>query len=161
MNIRNVLESDYIPIVAVIDEWWGGRKMADMLPKLFFQHFTHTSFIVEQGKERIGFLIGFVSQTDMNQAYIHFVGVHPSYRKATIATQLYEKFFDKVRELGCTEVRCVTSPVNRTSIAFHTRLGFRMEAGDRLVDGISVTTNYDGKGQDRVLFVKKFSLLDK
>ncbi|MCR8842295.1 GNAT family N-acetyltransferase [Paenibacillus sp. SC116] len=72
-----------------------------------------------------------------------------------VATQLYEKFFDIVRDLGCTEVRCVTSPVNRISIAFHTRLGFRMEVGDSLVDDIPVMANYDGKGQDRVLFVRK------
>lgn len=33
-------------------------------------------------------------------------------------------------------VRCVTSPVNKTSIAYHTRLGFNIEEGDKLIDGI-------------------------
>ncbi|USG68317.1 GNAT family N-acetyltransferase [Brevibacillus ruminantium] len=154
MNIRHVRESDYVPVISVINDWWGGRQMADMLPKLFFQHFQDTSLVMEKEGELLGFLIGLVSQTDPNQAYIHFVGVHPAYRKDGIAKQLYELFFEKVKRKGCRTVRCVTSPVNKVSIAFHTRMGFQVEMGDGEVDGVPVTTNYDGKGHDRVLFLK-------
>jgi hypothetical protein len=62
MNVRRVIESDYIPVISVIDDWWGGRHMADMLPKLFFKHFQDTSFVAEQDGQIIGILIGFVSQ---------------------------------------------------------------------------------------------------
>lgn len=44
--------------------------------KLFFEHFTHTSFIAEKNGELIGFLIGFLSQPHTDEAYIHFVGIH-------------------------------------------------------------------------------------
>ncbi|MCR8987876.1 GNAT family N-acetyltransferase [Brevibacillus laterosporus] len=50
--------------------------MADVLPKLFFEHFTHISFIAEKNGELIGFLIGFLSQIHTDEAYIHFVGIH-------------------------------------------------------------------------------------
>jgi ribosomal protein S18 acetylase RimI-like enzyme len=155
MNLRQVLESDYIPVITVIDDWWGGRHMADMLPKLFFQHFQDTSFIAEQDNEIVGFLIGFVSQTHPTESYIHFIGVHPEHRKDGIAKLLYQMFFDKVQDKGCKIVRCVTSPVNKTSIAFHTRMGFQIVKGTSEVDSVPVTVDYDGKGQDRVLFVKK------
>lgn len=52
-------------------------------------------------------------------------------------------------------VRCVTSPVNKTSIAYHKKMGFDIEEGNKQIDGVEVTTNYDGKGQDRVCFVKQ------
>jgi hypothetical protein len=39
MGIRNIEETDYIPVITVLNGWWGGRNMADMLPKLFFQYF--------------------------------------------------------------------------------------------------------------------------
>ena len=39
IRIRNAEPSDYPPIISVINEWWGGRNMADILPKLFFVHF--------------------------------------------------------------------------------------------------------------------------
>ncbi|CAG7648339.1 putative protein YqjY [Paenibacillus solanacearum] len=155
MDFRNVRELDYIPVISIIDNWWGGRHMADMLPKLFFQHFQDTSFVAEQDGQIIGFLIGLVSQSIPTEAYVHFIGVHPDCRKDGVAKYLYQMFFEKIREKGCNVVRCVTSPINKTSIAFHTRMGFQIEKGTGEVDGVPVTMNYDGIGQDRVLFVKE------
>ena len=155
MNIRYVKGSDYYVISPLINEWWGGRNMADLLPKLFFDHFTNTSFIAEMEGEIVGFLIGFLSQTHSDEAYIHFVGIHPSYRKQNLGKKLYEEFFKTVQENGRNIVRCVTSPVNKVSIAYHTKMGFKIEDGDGFVDGVSVHTGYDGSNQDRVLFVKE------
>lgn len=153
-RLRPVEPDDYPPIIAVIDSWWGGRHMADMLPKLFFVHFRDTSFIADENGERLGFLIGFISQSCPNEAYIHFVGVHPDHRKRGIGEALYTRFFEAARARGCDTVRCVTSPVNKGSIAFHTRMGFTPEPGDTEIDGIPVNANYDGQGEDRVCFVK-------
>nr|WP_283249450.1 GNAT family N-acetyltransferase [Bacillus sp. FJAT-49736] len=153
--IRNIQSSDYKKIISVVDMWWGGRRMSDMLPKLFFVHFQQTSFVVVEDGDIVGFLVGFQSQTYSKEAYIHFVGVHPEYRKAGVARELYERFFEIGKQLGCDTVRCVTSPVNKTSIAYHTRMGFVMEEGDALQDGVPVHTDYDGRGGSRVLFVKK------
>jgi hypothetical protein len=33
-RIRPLRPSDHAPLIAVIDEWWGGRPMAQMLPRL-------------------------------------------------------------------------------------------------------------------------------
>jgi len=60
MEIRFVTGSDYFVISPLLNEWWGGRNMSDMLPKLFFDHFTNTSFIAENNGKIIGFLIGFL-----------------------------------------------------------------------------------------------------
>lgn len=129
--------------------------MSDMLPKLFFDHFTNTSFVVEKEGEIVGFLIGFLSQSYSNEAYIHFIGVHPDYRRHNIGKKLYNEFFNKVKQNGCKIVRCVTSPVNKVSIAYHTKMGFVIEKGDKTINGVSVNTDYDGPNQDRVLFVKE------
>ena len=55
MLIRNATESDYFNVVSVINEWWGGRQMAAMLPRLFFKHFSETSYILEENGKMIGF----------------------------------------------------------------------------------------------------------
>ena len=47
-RIRPLRPSDHDPVIAVIDEWWGGRPMAHMLPRLFFDHFTDTSFAADR-----------------------------------------------------------------------------------------------------------------
>ncbi|MBN8210529.1 GNAT family N-acetyltransferase [Bacillus sp. NTK071] len=155
MQIRNVKQSDYYVISPIINEWWNGRQMADMLPKLFFDHFTSTSFVAEEDGEVIGFLIGFLSQTHLHEGYIHFVGVHPKYRGRNIGKQLYYEFFKTIKLYGRSIVRCVTSPVNKASIAYHIRMGFEIEGGNRVVNGIAVHSNYDGPDRERVVFVKK------
>jgi len=157
MMIRNIQDSDYKKVISVIDEWWGGRHMADMLPKLFFVHFQSTSFIAEENGEIIGFLVGFLSQTKRNEAYIHFIGVHPDYRKLGIARKLSELFFETIKQSSCDTERCVTSPKNKTSIDFHTRLGFEVEDGDTVLNGVSIHSDYDGRGGSRVLFVRRLT----
>jgi len=155
-RIRHAEPSDYQQIITVVNDWWGGRRMSDMLPRLFFVHFQLTSFVAEQDGKIVGFVTGFVSQTFPDEAYIHFVGVDPKYRKSGLARALYEKFFTTVSNLGCRTVRCVTSPVNKASIAFHRSLGFSVKSNDseKTIDGISVFEGYDGEGEDRVLFYK-------
>ncbi|HBY95306.1 MAG: GNAT family N-acetyltransferase [Ardenticatenaceae bacterium] len=154
MIIRTAEPTDYAPVIAVVDDWWGGRHMSAMLPKLFFIHFRETTLVAEEDRELVGFLSGFLSQTDPEEAYIHFVGVNPEYRQAGVGRLLYERFFEVARRHGRHLVRCVTSPVNKSSIAFHTHMGFGIVSGNGEVDGISVHRNYDGQGEDRVLFVK-------
>jgi GNAT superfamily N-acetyltransferase len=151
---RHAEASDYQPVISVVNEWWEGRIMADMLPRLFFVHFRQTSFVVENDGDIIGFLIGFASQTFADEAYIHFVGVHPDYRKNGLGRALYERFFQAVKELGRSRISCVTSPLNKGSVAFHLRMGFSMEPSEKIVEGMSVVTDYDGRGEDRVVFSK-------
>ena len=64
MRIRHAEPADHARVAGVIDEWWGGRRMRDMLPRLFFTHFRDTSFVAEDDLgELAGFLCGFLSQT--------------------------------------------------------------------------------------------------
>ena len=152
MNVRHAEPGDYSPIIAAVDDWWGGRHMAGMLPRLYFTPFRPTSFVVEDDGAVRAFLIGFVSQTQPSQAYIHFVGVDPAYRTRGLGRLLHERFFEAVKLQGCSEVLCVTSPLNKGSIAFHGRMGFEVLPGDAQVDGVHVTTDYDGRGESRVRF---------
>ena len=89
---------------------------------------------------------GFLSQAAEDEAYIHFVGVTPEDRGEGLGRTLYERFFDEVRAQGRSIVRCVTSPLNQGSLAFHEALGFEVER---------IAEDYDGPGEDRALLVKQ------
>ena len=144
--IRHPEPDDHARVAAVVDDWWGGRRMREMLPRLFFVHFTDTSFVAEDERELVGFLIGFLSQSRSDEAYIHFVGVHPKLRGGGLGRELYERFFAAAGANGRSLVRAVTSPVNEGSILFHRQMGFETER---------VAENYDGSGEDRMLFVRR------
>jgi ribosomal protein S18 acetylase RimI-like enzyme len=154
-RIRTLTVEDYEHVAAVVDEWWGGRPIRALLPRLFFEHFNPTSFAIGSSAELQAFLVGFVSQTHPSTAYIHFVGVNPSSRARGLGRKLYEHYFQVVRALGCTEVHCITSPVNTGSIAFHRKMGFELLPGSGEVGGIPVALNHAGEGQHRVRFQKK------
>src|SRR5947207_14325582 len=143
-GIRHAEPGDYAAIIGVVDDWWGGRAMAAMLPKLFFVHFHDTSFVAEDDGELSGFICGFRSQTFEPEAYVHFVGVDPGRRGSGLGRLLYERFFEAVRPRAI--VRAVTSPANEPSLAFHRALGFDVE---RIDDA------YDGRGEPRALLVKR------
>lgn len=148
-TIRHAQPSDYGRVIQHVNAWWDGREMAPMLPQLFFVHFEGTSFVAEAEDGTLaGFIVGFLSQTDPREAYVHFVGVSPEARGTGLGRALYERFFAAASDDGRTLVRCVTSPVNESSVAFHRALGFDVDR---------VAKDYDGPGEDRVLLLKRLS----
>lgn len=158
LRLRHVERSDYARVLAVVDQWWGGRRVSGRLSHVFFVHFRPTSFLFECDDELLAFVLGFISQTTPNEAYIHFLGVHPDYRNLGLARRLCERFFAVVNLRGCDTVRSHTSPQNQASIAFHAAMRFDIDPGDDIVDGAPVWRDYAGPGQHRVRFVRHLGL---
>ncbi|WP_431965819.1 N-acetyltransferase family protein [Nocardia sp. bgisy134] len=147
VRLRPATSGDYEAVVGVVDAWWG-RPVAAALPRLFFDHFAATSLVAECDSEPVGFLVGFFSPDHSDEAYIHFVGVHPGRRGSGLARRLYQRFIDAARRDGRTVIRAITSPRNTNSIAFHEAMGF--EVHDTVRD-------YNGPGRDMVTFVLSLS----
>jgi ribosomal protein S18 acetylase RimI-like enzyme len=113
------------------------------LPRLFLDHFHHTSLVVDGPGGLVAFLIGVLSPAGPRQAYLHFAGVAPQTRRQGLAELLCAEFFALARAGGRTTVSAATSPVTTGSTAFHRAMGF------------SVTgplADYHGPGQDLVRF---------
>jgi ribosomal protein S18 acetylase RimI-like enzyme len=152
-TLRELREEDYDSLVGQLNDWWGGREVRSLVPRLFFQHFLPLSTLaVGATGAPVAFLVGFISQTDPAVAYVHFVGVHPAARRSGLGRRLYERFFEQARERGAQVVHAVTSPANHGSIAFHTRMGFVAKPGPAEANGVPYHPDYDGPGDDRVTF---------
>jgi ribosomal protein S18 acetylase RimI-like enzyme len=141
MDVRPAAPADYDRIIAVVDDWWG-REIHTALPRLFLDHFHRTSLVAETGDDLAGFVVGFLSPSVPDTAYIHFAGVNPAFRGTGLARRLYEAFFALARADGRTTVRALTSPQNTASIAFHRAMGF----------GTADAVSHDGPAKDKVLF---------
>lgn len=158
---RMARPEDYDAIAAVVNDWWGGRDILPALPRLFLDHFYRTSLVIDPpggadgggagsgpagGAEPgvpLAFLIGILSPSQAELAYIHFVGVAPAARGRGVARQLYAEFFELARADGRRAVCAITAPVNTGSIAFHQQLGFEVTGP---------VADYEGPGRDYVLF---------
>jgi GNAT superfamily N-acetyltransferase len=158
INIRQGRPSDHENVVSVMPDWWGGRDLSSSVLKVFFIHFRNTTYVAEINNDLAGFLVGFLSQSEENVGYIHFIGVHPNYRKGGIGRLLYEKFYDVCMTSSRSVVKSCTSPINKLSIDFHLHMGFIIEPGDGTVDGMTVTMDFLRKDDPKVLFRKE---LDK
>jgi ribosomal protein S18 acetylase RimI-like enzyme len=140
--LRPARAADYDTIATVVDDWWG-RPILSSLPRLFLDHFHRTSIIAEGPEGLNGFLVGILSPSERDQAYIHFAGVDPQVRKNGLARTLYDQFFQIARSHDRRVVTAITSPVNTASIAFHRRLGFTV---------IGPVSDYNGPGRDLIVF---------
>ena len=145
IRLRTATAADYDPIIAVVDDWWG-RPIRGALPRVFLDHFHATSAIAESDGELSGFLIGFLSPSEPDAAYIHFVGVHPHLRGNGLARILYERFFALARANTRQVVRAITAPQNAGSIAFHTAMGFTVTPP---------IPDYDGEDSPKVAFERR------
>jgi len=154
-TISNIESSDYDLIIGNLNEWWGGRNMTDMLPRLFFKHFNKTSFIIKNETEVLGFIIGIVSQGNSPLGYVHFIGVNPNFRNKNIGKKLYHAYFDEMKNYNIKKIECVTSPDNENSITFHKNIGFIALKGNKEKNGITYFEHYDGENEHRVVFHKK------
>jgi ribosomal protein S18 acetylase RimI-like enzyme len=152
LTVRNSEPADHKRIISVMKDWWGGRDLTWMLPKLFLVHFCDTSFIIEKEEDLMAFLIGFLSQSKTNEGYIHLVGVHPNYRGMGIGEFLYHRFFQICKANSRDTIRSCTSPVNKGSIEFHRKIGFNILQGNADVDGVQVSLDYNLFGDSKVLF---------
>jgi hypothetical protein len=158
VSIRNARPSDHEKVISVMPEWWDGRDLSSSVLKVFFIHFSNTTFIAEINDELVGFLVGFMSQSEENVGYVHFAGVHPRFRKSGIGSLLVEKFYEACKTNNRSIVKSCTSPINKLSIAFHIKMGCAIEPGDGIIDGVPVTLNYLGKDNPKVLFRKELNI---
>jgi L-amino acid N-acyltransferase YncA len=155
---RRPTEADYPTIVRVINDWWGGRNMDVLLPRLWLQHFTGTSWLAEtQDGKLCGFLVGFHSPDKPDVAYCRLIATNPNQRLHGLGRALYERFFEDALVAGRHEVRAITWPGNRASIAFHRALGFEVEAGpgSQNLYGTPAQAGYDFDREDRAILVRK------
>src|SRR5438105_4646217 len=109
--LRPLERGDRPRVTAVADDWWG-RPVAGLLPRPFFSEFRNTSFVLERDGELVAFLVGFLSQTNADEAYIHAVAVAPAWRGRGLARLLYQRFGDVAKRQGRRRIRAITSPIN-------------------------------------------------
>lgn len=158
LRFRRPVEADHPFLVDRVDEWWGGRKLHQLLPRLWLQHFTGTSWVVEDANGAIvGFLVGFISPDHPDIAYIHMVATSPNHRGAGLGRALYERFFADVRSRGVRRVKAITWPGNRVSVGFHRAMGFVPDEGPgtQRLYGAPAYPDYDAEGDDRVVFSRE------
>jgi ribosomal protein S18 acetylase RimI-like enzyme len=119
--------------------------------RLFFEQLG-ASGVYASARDRpglmVGVLLGLVSETEPDLAYVHFHMVDPAWRGRGVGSALYAEFAARAHARGCSRIRALASPSRTGSIAFHEALGFvgRLHPG------------HLGPGEDRIVFERSLPL---
>ena len=156
-KIKNTSEEDFVEIAELADNCSPMETERNSIYHIFTKFFKSTSLVAEFPSGNIaGFILGFISQENPEEAYIHMLGVDPKVRGKGIGRKLVETFLDSVALKGCKKVYLITKPINWNSISFYRKLGFLEDkSGDTMnIMGVTAIRNYDGKGEHMVVFYK-------
>lgn len=164
IRLRRPTEADYRVIAAVVDDWWDGKVLQGLLPRVWFRHFADTSWIAKIADPRhqadvptiAGFLIGFVSPADSAIGVIQALGVDPRRRRIGVGKALVEAFATDASTAGATVLETLIWPGNRRSLPFLAALGFGVDPdpGARPIYGIPAIEGYDFGTEDRARFTR-------
>ncbi|HEY3567722.1 MAG TPA: GNAT family N-acetyltransferase [Thermoanaerobaculia bacterium] len=149
LPITKLTKEDFDQIIEQIEVFWGvtNDKLLYVHHPMFLYEFGDTAYVVKDGDKVVGYLFGFISQTDPQTAYGHVIACHPDYRGRGVVETLMWRFGKETQERGCTRAKAIIFPKNFRSLLFHMKMGFEPEGvGDG--NGVRVVKDYWGKGID-------------
>ena len=154
--LRRPTAGDYAPIVTAADDWWGRRVVPGVLSRLWFEHFTGTSWIAETpDRELAGVLVGFASPDHPADLVIVAAAVHPALRRRGVGRRLHEAAATDARERGATRLVEPAWPGDPVSIGFLRAIGFVPEdrPGTRRLYGVPAWPDQEFGREDRAIMI--------
>ena len=153
MNI-SPLRTDLIPDVLALMElgspYIRARTESDYW--LYATLFSSTCPIALIDDTVVGAVMAFRSQDHRDDVYVQDVMTHPQYRQQGISTTLLSAVKDRATSWGCTRLYLTSEPGNTPAHTAWIRMGFTNVPGDRIANGVSVTSNFKGPGKDRAVY---------
>jgi GNAT superfamily N-acetyltransferase len=154
-TLRHPDETDHPGIAAVIEEWFGGRRVGHLAGRSWFRHVGSTSWIASEPDGRpVGILLGYRSQDHPDEAVVHLLGVDPNRRRRGIGRQLVDAFVDEARRRGSGSVVALAWPGEPPAAAFFRATGFTADdgPGSRNIHGVRAFKDLEAPGDDRIVF---------
>ncbi len=146
---RPLVAADFVAARAVAEAWFG-HPVGLTLHRLFFDQLGPGGvWIARADGSPAGFLLGMVSLSEPDLAYVHLHAVDPTLRGQGVGATLYRWFGEQAMAKGCTRIRALAAPQREGSIAFHRALAF---------DG-PLVADYLGAGEDRIVFERSLPIL--
>lgn len=157
-EIRNAEEGDFIQISQLAENCRPMVSERNSIYHIFVKFFKKTCFVVEntENKTISGFLLGFISQDNINEAYVHLLCVDVSLRGEGLALKILDRFIEDVSSMGCSKISLISKPKNKRAIKFYLKHGFKSQISKQTVEeeGINIFRGYDGPGCDKIVFYK-------
>ncbi|WP_245563582.1 GNAT family N-acetyltransferase [Longispora albida] len=100
----------------------------------------------------VGAAIGLAGPDDPGGVYVQDLLVRPGHRRRGVAGLLLAELERQARLAGARRVWLTSEPANTAAHATWTGFGFTNLPGDRIVEGVSVTSDFKGPGKHRAVY---------
>jgi hypothetical protein len=153
VRYRQPTEADHPRLVAAVDDWWGGRHVRQLLPRLWFRHFAGTSGWPSRRTAEPPGSSSAVSPDRPDEAIVHLVGVTRACAGG-IGRELEAR--SPPTRGPWRRVTATVPPGDPIALRFHLAVAFRVVEDPRTtpIYGTPAVADYDGPGADRVLLVR-------
>jgi GNAT superfamily N-acetyltransferase len=158
LHFRHPVEADHLPVVRQLDAWSDSRGIPQLLPRLWFRHFSATAWLAEMETARlVGVVVGFASPDRPGEGRLNLVAVDPNLRRRGIGRALVERLVTTLDERGVTVVEAVVWAGDRPVIDFCRAIGFAPDDGPGTtpIYGVPAFADYDSMADDKVRLFRR------
>lgn len=120
---------------------------------LYARFFSSTCPIaIDDDNTITGPVIALRSQDAPEDIYVQDVMTHPKHRRRGIARSLLRSVRSQGEKWDCNRLYLTSEPDNQAAHASWIGLGFANLPGDQQINGISVITDFKGRGRSRAVY---------
>lgn len=149
-QVVTAIRADFDQILTHLEAFWGDHAPAHLHHITLLEYFGNSAFVIKEGDQVVAYLFGFLSQKDPS-AWVQLIAVRQTHQGQGLGRRLYDHFIAFARDHGAKAVGAQTSLDNLDSVAFHTRIGMKLQ-GEPDERGIPVVRDRAGPGRDRIVF---------
>ena len=115
MKIRNPAEEDFLDIYEFVSNCKPLESYGEHFYKIMLRYFKDTCFVALDNGSIVGYIMGFISQTDNKSSFIWQIGVHTDLKRSGVASKLLDAFEKQIMSKGCQRIELTVDPENPAS----------------------------------------------
>jgi len=158
MIFRQAREEEFLNVFEFVSHCKPLESYAEHVYKIMLRHFNNSCFVVEEEKKIVGFVLGFVSQTDMKTYFLWQIGIKLSHQGRGIGKKLLTLIEEDIRKLGCVRIEVTVDPVNTASQSLFEKMGYKnisSQEGETVeVNSFMAVKDYYKPGRHFMLYEK-------
>jgi diaminobutyrate acetyltransferase len=123
--IRKAREKEFLNVYEFIASCGVLETYGAHFYRIVIRYFRDTCYLAERDGKILGFMWGFLSQTDPHTFFLWQIGVDPSTRGEGIGGRILEAAERELAERGCHRIELTIDPSNRPSQRLFEKRGYR------------------------------------
>ncbi len=157
-DIRQPDEKEFIQVYAFVSHCPPLERYFEHFYKIMLRYFRNTCFMVKYQEQVVGFVLGFISQTQEATYFLWQIGVDPLLQGTGLGKILLQEVEKGIKRQGANRIEVTVDPENAPSRQLFEKMGYAnisVKEGDTVeVDGYTAVKDYYRPNRHFMLYEK-------